>query len=165
MHEPSEIGVAMEKLKGIVRRGLHHTRIVTSGSYPLYRLMVMGAVVASLIQIVTVTVPPSLRSLGLHAAYDWFFLFLQLGGAITILIALYMENEEEPEPDHAHLSLTLEVVGLWLLGTALAVYLFGVIINNAGPPTVVVTWFGVAFLIYIGKRMREVRAAIKELRA
>lgn len=155
----------MEKLRAFYRKAIHHTRVVTSGSYPLYRLMVMGAVISGILQVVFRKTPESLKSLGLHPAYDWFFLLMQLGGALTILVALYMENEEEPEPDHAHLSLSLEQTGLFFLGTAMVVFQFGVIVNNGGPPLAAVTWFGIAFIAYIIKRMREVRRAIKELRS
>lgn len=147
-----------------LKRALRHTRVVVSGSYPLYRLMALGAFASGVVQVVRQRVPPSITQTGAPAWYDWAFTSLQLVGAVLVLVALYMETDKNPDPDRAHLSLTVELVGLWFLGTAITAYTYGVVIQNGGPPITMVSWFGIAMLVYIVRRMREIRRGIKELR-
>lgn len=147
-----------------LRRGLAHTRVVTSGSYPLYRLMALGAFISGLVQVIERRVPPSIRSAPTPGWYDYAFVGLQLLGALLILVGLYMETDKNPNPDRAHLSLTIELVGLWFLGTSIAAYTYGVLVQNHGLPITMVSWFGVAMLCYIVRRMREIRRGVRELR-
>lgn len=145
----------------------NHTRVVVSGSYPLYRLMALGAVMSGVVQLWRSKVPPSVGILyqGLPDEWDYVFIFMQLLGGVLILIALYMESDESPSSDKAHISLTVERTGLYFLGATIVVYTMGVLVQNSGLPNTMVSWFGVAFLLYLIRRASEIRKALRELRS
>lgn len=149
------------------KRFFKHTRIVTSGNYPLYRLMALAAVVSGIVQISMGKIPPSVSLLyrGLPDYWDYIFMLAQLIGGVLILVAVYMETDDNPSSDRMHLSLTIELIGLYFLLASILVYTFGVIFQNKGLPITMTSWFGIAMFIYGVKRFAEIRAGLRKMRS
>lgn len=147
----------------LVRRGLRHTRIVPSGSPPLYRLNMVGLLVSGIIQAILGDAPQSVSD-NTPEYFDWFFIGLQLIGTVAIIGALYgVENNT----DHAaklRRSLVAEFVGLVFLVTVIIVNVVAVMFYNQGPPSAPSTWLLIMFggwILYT--RLPEVKRIIKEL--
>ncbi|AER47666.1 hypothetical protein [Mycolicibacterium goodii] len=146
----------------LLRLLLSHTRIVQSGSPPLYRMLLVGNVISAILMIVDGQIPESVA----NNAPGWFdaaFIGGQLFAGILALTALYMEDGSTRHATRLHRSLSLEWAGLMFMQTINGVYFVAVTFNNSGPPTSGATWYVIMFWLWVWVRMRDIRRALKEL--
>ena len=80
------------RIVGLIGKWLRHTRIVRSGSPPLYRLMLVGVVLSGITQWYDGSSTDSVAVL----TPDWFdyaFITLTIVGGLLCLAGLYMATE------------------------------------------------------------------------
>ena len=119
-------------------------RRVASGSFPLYRFLVLGVLISGLLQVAYWEVPASVSNTSPHA-FDYVYAVMQPVGAVVILLGLYTRR--------AMLSLQLERIGGTALATAGGMYAAAVTINNGGPPLTAATWTVFAMTVYLVYRI------------
>lgn len=142
----------------VVRRLLGHTRFVPT---PLYRLLVIGQVLAGVSQLVFG--PPASVSENSPAYFDPLFCIASfVAGALT-LSGLYLVEESTTNARQLHRSFSLELVGLMLLQTVIAINVVGVIYQLGTPPTAGSTWFQIMFWLWGWFRVRDLLRVIKVL--
>lgn len=129
------------------------TRRVQSGSFPLYRLIVLGVLISGILQIGYWEPPESVVNTS-AASFDYIYLALQFAGSAILLVGLFVRR--------ALLSLNLERVGGTALATAGFMYGAAVTINNGGPPLSAATWAIIMLSVYLVFRVlweipREIR--------
>lgn len=149
---------------------LTHTRVVVSGSYPLYRLMCIAGIVSSLVTFIYHKWPASfVEATDDNTFVGIVFNCMQLAGCSLAAGAFYMHRDSEPSQEKIHLSLALERMGIVLMGAVIAVYTYGVVKQNSGAPTTWATiglvFFGL-YLVYrffeIGKAQREIQKPLEQ---
>lgn len=124
------------------------TRRVQSGSFPLYRLIVLGVLVSGILQIGYWEAPESVVNTT-AASFDYVYLTLQFAGAAFLLTGLFVRR--------AMLSLNLERIGGTALATAGFMYTAAVGLNNGGPPLSAATWAITMLSVYLVYRVfREI---------
>lgn len=155
----------MEKLKLAIIRIKRRTRRVKSGTYPLYRLIAVSAVVSAILQMSYKSWPASFESATQTEWMGWIFSTIQLLGGLSIWGALHLHDDEEPALSRVQLSLSLERTGVMLLMSVVCTYTYGVIQQNGGPPKTWATLSLVAFLFYLVYRFIEIGRALRELRS
>lgn len=129
-------------------------RRVESGSFPLYRLIVLGVLISGILQAVYWEVPPSVASTS-PQTFDFVYAGLQSAGAVVLLAGLYTRR--------AMRSLQLERIGGTALATAGFMYSAAVIGSNGGPPLTAATW--AIFMLSVYLVYRIVREIPREIRA
>ncbi|QEM41581.1 hypothetical protein SEA_FORZA_114 [Gordonia phage Forza] len=134
-----------------LKRGGHR---VLSGRYPLYRYMVVGLAVGTIVQLIHGP-PPSVR----ETVPDWvgiFYSIFQLVGAIILLAAIqYMADT----PAAAR----LERIGLVMIMTAIPIYFISICINNNGIPETWTPYLTLPIFAYGIYRTSEVTKQLREL--
>lgn len=135
-------------------------RRVASGSFPLYRFLVLGVLVSGILQAVYWEVPASVSNSS-PEMLDLIYATMQPAGALVLLIGLYTRR--------AMLSLQLERIGGTALATAGLMYAASVTINNGGPPLTAATWTVFAMTVYLVYRItieipQEITALEREAR-
>lgn len=148
----------------VIGRVLRHTRLVMSGSPPLYRLIVLGCLISAALQSIY-GVPASLGNRGTPAWFDIAVVAVQGLAALAVLVALYVTDESPTHPVRLWASLNMEAAGLTLLQTVLGLSFVAVIINNGGPFTATVTWIAFMFWVWVWTRLHGIRLALKALRS
>lgn len=155
----------MEKIAKFTRRIIRKSRIVESGSYPLYRLISLSAIISGICQMVTRTWPQSFVEATSADWAGWAFSAIQFVGGLMVWCALYMHTDSEPVLAKVQLSLSLERMGCALMISAIGTYTYGVIEQNDSFPKTWATWALMLFGIYLIYRLVEIRRALKELRS
>lgn len=145
-----------------LRCTLSHTRVVRSGSPPLYRMLALGSLCASVTQafdrdsLISVT----------RMTPDWFdypFIAFGIVGSLMILISLYMTDESKFDPERLNDSLNLEMIGLFIMQTLIVVNIVALVFYYGDPPSGMGSWFQVFFGLWSINRVREIRRAVREL--
>lgn len=155
----------MARLRNLIHRILGRTRVVESGSYPLYRLIALSATISAIMQMVTQTWPQSFVDAAATTWSGWVFSTAQLFGGLFVWIALYMHEDSEPSLSRVQLSLSLERMGCALMISVIGTYTYGVVDQNGGIPKAWATWALMFFGLYLVYRFNEIRKALKELRS
>ena len=154
----------MEIMKRFWEATIGHTRVVISGSYPLYRLFCMLGIISSILTFSYWKFPVSFSEVtdnnNLAGAI---FNSMQLVGCCAVVGSLYLHRDKDPSHAKVQLSLTIERIGCILLVPVIAAYTYGVIHQNSGPPTTWATCGLVAFGLYLIIRFFEIGNALKEL--
>lgn len=146
-----------------VRRGLRHTRIVPSGSPPLYRLNLLGLLISGIISAAIGEAPTSVEETA-SQWYSWSFIIGQLIATTMVLIGLYSEDGSSEHAAKLRRSLATEFTGLVFLQTVIIINVVAVMFMNTAPPAAPSSWLMIMFGSWIGRtRMPEIWRAIKEL--
>ena len=146
----------------VVRSALKHTRLVASGSPPLYRLMVVGAVISGIIQAANGQASIAVAD-NSFPWFDYAFITIQLLAAVGVLLSLYMIDGTRYDAAKLHRSLNIEFISLILLQTAIAVNVTAAGFFNDGIPPAQGTWFTIMFFLWALTRLWEIRRAIGDL--
>lgn len=137
------------------RRVRRYNRHVQSGSWPLYRLIMVALLISSTLSLTISSTPDSVSALAGTAA-DGLYLSAALAGSALVLVGLYIQK--------AWLSLQLERLGAILVATNAAVYAVAVIYTY-GMPTAAATWGSIALGIYCTYRaLVEIPRDLAEIR-
>lgn len=154
-----------------VGRWLAHTRFVPT---PLYRLLLGAAVVSAVLQVLF-GAPQSVTSTSQAGWFDWMFVVFQLIGAVCAIWGLYLVEGETPwslttvpheiDPEKLQRSLTLELFGLILLQTCMAIQIVATIAYNGRIPSALSTWAVIVFWAWSFFRGRDIIRAIRKLTA
>ena len=157
-----------------VGRWLSHTRFVPT---PLYRLALVAAVISGLLQLVY-GAPAAVSAQAQAGWFDWTFVGLQLVGAICALWGLYLvEGEQFPwaaasanpsaphelDPEKLQRSLTLELFGLILLQTVMAIQIAATTFDYGRPPSSLALWIVIVFWVWSFFRDRDIIRAVRKL--
>lgn len=145
-----------------LRRTLSRTRVVRSGSPPLYRMLIIGSLCASITQAVD---RDSLISVT-RMTPDWFdYPFIALGiiASLMILVSLYMTDENKFDPERLNDSLNLELIGLLILQTLIVVNIVALVFYYRDSPSGMGSWFQVFFGVWSINRCREIRRVVRDL--
>lgn len=138
-------------------------RKVTSGPYPLYRLLVIAVLVACACQL-WLGVPASMAMAAGSVNLDLLFLWFQVTGGLLVFSSFYI--------DRAVLSLQIERAGCITLATASAMYFAAIsIFTITALPVSAPVWMGLFFAFYLLRRvfyeiphqLEEVREAAKQV--
>lgn len=134
----------------------HGWRRVTSGSFPLYRLLMTALLISAVLGLTVGSAPDSVtEAAGLTG--DILYLSAQLAGSGLVILALHIRK--------AWMSLQLERLGTIAVATNSAIYAVAVI-NTYGLPTAAATWGAGALGLYCTYRaLREIPRELRELRA
>lgn len=137
---------------------LAHTRIVPT---PLYRLMLLAWLVSG---IVCLFYGPSasIQSQG-PAWFDWTFVGLQITGSALALVGLYSVENNTQHATRLHLSLNLELLGLILLQTVIALQITATTFDQGRPPVTGGTWMAAIFCVWSFIRARDILRAVSAL--
>lgn len=156
---------------------IRNSRVVESGSFPLYRLMMVGSVISGIILLTIGKIPASIQDASPNDSWKYLTLFFQALGGILALCGLYYDitrikviseglNKIEISSIRLHRSLILERTGVIMTIIVILSYLWGVIWQNHSVPAAQATWFGIIFAWYlIRTRLPEISRAIKELKS
>lgn len=134
-----------------LKRGGH---IIDSGRYPLYRYLVLGLAVGTVVQLIHGP-PPSVH----ETVPDWvgiFYSVFQLVGALILLAAIQLMDDTPA-------AVRLERIGLIMIMTAIAVYFGSICINNNGIPETFTPYLTLPIVAYGIYRISEVTRQLKEL--
>ncbi|QOR56182.1 membrane protein [Gordonia phage Linetti] len=165
----------MERMKRAVRVGagtfrktiravFGHTRIVASGSYPLYRLICIGGVISAVLTLSYRSWPASFaETTDDSTVAGVIFSAMQLAGCVSVLVGMYFHADADPLPSKVQKSLAIERFGTVLLIPVIAAYTYGVIKSNGGPPTTWATLCLAAFGVYLVLRFLEIGRALEEV--
>lgn len=156
----SGLATLIQKIRAI----LDHSRVVVSGSKPLYRGLCVAGVVSGILQFSMRRWPPSFVDATDGVGYLYVFGGMQIVGCLAILVGLYMHKDSEPSLHKVSTSLALERAGAALLVPVIASYTWGVIKLNGGPPSAWATLGLVAFGYYLCIRFYEIGESLKTLR-
>lgn len=133
-------------------------RRVLSGSYPLYRLIVVGIFLSAVLQLVTGRLPRTVAHMthGLTVTYECFLIF-QILGAVMIVASFALNR--------ALLSLQVERIGAIALTASCAIYVASAWIFG-GVATSPSTWTMTALMVYLVWRItleipKEVRGVVQ----
>lgn len=151
----------MRALKGLCR-ALRHTRIVQSGSPPLYRILALTVVFSAISQMFAQEAPESVNALT-SDWFDWAFIGFTALGGVLVLVGLYLTDENRFHATRLADSLNTERFGLSLLMTVIAVNIVAVWIFYGRPPTGMGSWFQIGFWVWSWTRLWDIRKALKEL--
>lgn len=143
-------------------RALTHTRIVKSGSPPLYRLMLVGVVMSAIVQAYDGSSTDSVAVLT-PDWFDWLFIGLTALGGLLGLIGLYMIDENRYHASRLAASLNVERVGLAWTMTVIVINIVAVVAYYDRPPTSMGSWFQIIFWAWGWTRLWEIRKALREL--
>lgn len=113
--------------------------------HPLYRTGMWGLMAASVVQLVTQELPPSIRD-GSPSWFDKWYAFGSPLGAALILFALLTKLK-------IYTSLQIERIGCILTCLFGISYILAVAINNEGLPQAQSSWLTVVFSLYCGYRI------------
>ena len=130
------------------------TRHVESGSFPLYRLVVLGILISALLQAFLWSVPVSVAA-AIPGALIYAYWAFQAGGAAILLTGLYTER--------AMRSLHLERTGAITLAASGFLFFVAVWIGTGALPLSSGTW--VIFMLSIYLVYRVLKEIPKEIRA
>ncbi|QGH75267.1 membrane protein [Mycobacterium phage Quesadilla] len=160
-----------------VGRWLAHTRFVPT---PLYRLILVAAVISSVLQLVF-GAPVSVSAVARSESFSWAFVALQLAGAVLALIGLYLVEGESPppwtttgpdiaaaerakiNPEKLHRSLSIELLGLIFLQTVIAVQLAASAFDQGRIPSSLAIWVLAVFWGWSFFRDRDILRAMRKL--
>ena len=149
----------MAPIRRAVRRFLGHTRFVPT---PLYRLLVLGQIIAGICQL-TIGPPSGVSTAEPPHYFVIGFCVTSLVAGTLMLAGLYLVEESTTDAEKLHRSFTLELVGLVLLQTVIAANTVGVIFDLGTPPTSGATWFQIMFWCWAWFRIRDLVRVIKVL--
>lgn len=162
----------MANVTVVVGRWLAHTRFVPT---PLYRLILMAAVVSAVLQL-GYGAPDSVSQTSQSSLFDWAFVGFQLVGAVSALCGLYLVEGELPapwvvasgehpaiDPSKLQRSLTLELFGLILLQTVMAVQIVASTAYAGRIPSALSTWMVMVFWAWSFFRDRDIIRALRRL--
>ncbi|WP_263999399.1 hypothetical protein [Mycobacterium yunnanensis] len=145
-----------------LRAALSHTRVVESGSFPLYRVLLACSFISSVTQAFDRQATVSVTSITPDWG-DWLFIVCQGGASVAILVALYMIDANKDHATRLHDSLSLEFIGLVILQTIIAINVIAVCFYYHRPPTGQGTWFQIGFSFWCSFRLWDIRKAIRTL--
>lgn len=146
----------------ILGRALRRTRIVPSGSPPLYRILILMSVISSITQALDRQATVSVTSIA-PTWFDWAFVTVQLTASLAVLAGLYMVDENKFHAQRLNDSLNLEFIGLAFLQTAILVNVTAIVFYYDRPPTGQGSWFQIGFWFWCFFRMWDIRQAIRKL--
>ena len=162
-------------LRARVAGWLAHTRFVPT---PLYRLILIAAVISSVLQLVY-GAPVSVQNTSDASWFDWAFVIVQLVGAVLALTGLYLVEGETPppwisvadvvrgraeiNPEKLHRSLSIELLGLIFLQTVIAVQLAASSFDQGRPPSSLAIWALAVFWAWSFFRDRDILRALRKL--
>lgn len=154
------LAVAVKRVTVWARRWLKHTRFVPTH---LYRLLLLAALVSSVLQLVY-GAPASVQSAtGAAIWMDWMFVGLQLAGSVLALWGLYLVNDNAAHATHLARSLLLELLGLIMLQTSIAVGLVAAVDYQGRVPSALATWLVFTFWVWSFLRDRDIWFAMRAL--
>ena len=142
----------------VVRRFLGHTRFVPT---PLYRLLVVGQVLAGVCQL-TFGAPASVSDNSPHY-FDLAFCMMSFTAGALMLGGLYLVEANTTDPIKLHRSFSMELLGLVLLQTVIAISVAGVLFQLGTPPTSGATWFQIMFWCWGWFRVHDLVRVIRLL--
>lgn len=145
-----------------VCRYLRHTRVVQSGSPPLYRLLALATVASAVAQSFAQAAPESVAALT-PGWFDWAFTSLTGVGGALVLVGLYMTDENRFHATKLADSLNIERFGLSLMMTVIAVNIVAVWFFYGRPPASTGSWLQIGFWFWSWTRLWDIRKALKEL--
>lgn len=152
----------MRRVTCWVRRSLRHTRIVPSGSPPLYRLLLVGTVLSGVAQAFDREATLSVAALTPWWV-DWLFIGFTLLSGLCALAGLYLIDEHKFHATKLAASLQLERFGLSTLMTVVAVNQAAVVFYYDQLPTSGGSWFQIMFWCWAWTRLWEIHKALREL--
>lgn len=123
-------------------------RRVDSGTWPLYVILLVSTLAASVVQLIRWESSPSVAEQS-PGWFDTWFIVVQPVGAIVVLVALFAVR-------NLVASLQLERIGCLALITVGLAYVFAVILNRTGLPTGYGTWLSLGFSTYCAYRVHEI---------
>ncbi|QBP32587.1 hypothetical protein SEA_GODPHATHER_14 [Mycobacterium phage GodPhather] len=141
---------------------MRHTRVVKSGSPPLYRMLTFGMLCSGIAQAFDRETPSSISSVT-PTWFDVLFIAWTIIGALVVLVALYMTDESKFHARHLGDSLNLEWIGLSMMLTCITVNTVAVFFFYDRPPTSGGSWFQIAFGVWGCIRLRDIRRAVRQL--
>lgn len=155
-----------------VGRWLSHTRFVPT---PLYRLMLIAAGISAGLQLIF-GAPAAVTAQADATWFDWAFVGFQLAGAVAAIWGLYLvegenappwaENPGDPhEIDAGKLqrSLTLELFGLLMLQTVMAIQITASSFDLGRVPSSLALWMVIVFWSWAWFRVRDIVRALRRL--
>lgn len=155
-----------------VTRWLSHTRFVPT---PIYRLILLAAGISASLQLVY-GAPDSVTATSGSSLFDWLFVGFQLVGAVSAIWGLYLvEGENAPpwaespgdhhtmDPSKLQRSLTLELFGLILLQTVIAIQIVASSAYAGRIPSALATWMMIVFWLWSFFRDRDIIRALRRL--
>lgn len=135
---------------------MNPSRRVDSGSYPLYRMIMLSSLISACMQIITGRVPGSVDEAG-GLITDVAYLAAQIIGCSLIIASFWIGR--------AWLSLQVERIGCLCAATNVGIYVVTVV-SSSGMPVAAATWGAIAVGVYCAYRgLWEIRQEIKELHA
>lgn len=148
----------------LLRRALSHTRVVETGSFPLYRVLVACSFISSITQAFDRKATISVTSITPDWG-DWLFIGAQGAASIMVVTALYMIDANRYHATKLNDSLNLEFIGLVILQTVIAINVVAVTFYYNRPPTGQGSWFQIGFSFWCFFRLWDIRKAIRKLTA
>lgn len=152
----------LRSTRSVLVRALGHTRVVESGSPPLYRLLVVGVVISGIAQAFAQEAPESITA-QTPPWFDYAFIGFTLMSGILILVGLYLVDENRYHARKLADSLSIERLGLAFLMTVIAVNVVAVVFYYGRPPTSMASWWQIMFWLWGWGHLGEIRKTLGEL--
>ncbi|AKG94818.1 hypothetical protein SEA_COROFIN_19 [Mycobacterium phage Corofin] len=142
---------------------VRHTRYVYSGSPPLYRLMMIGTVLSAVAQAFDRDATLSVASY-LPTWADWLFIGAQFVAGLMVWVSLYLVDENREHATRLNDSLYLELLGLIVMQTVIAVNVVAVAFYYGRQPTGQGSWLQIMLSVWIWTRIRDILRTLRKLR-
>lgn len=142
---------------------MRHTRRVTSGNYPLYRILIVCSLLSAIAQALNRQATESVSAVA-PAWFDWTFIGLQGLAAGLILWGLYWSDDTHYDQERFNDSLNLEFAGLLFMQTVITVNMVAVVFYYDRPPTTQGSWLQIGLWFWIWFRGWEIYKVIRGLR-
>lgn len=150
-------------LRSVLGRALGHTRRVTSGNYPLYRILIVCSLAAAVAQAMDRNATMSVSAIA-PTWFDWSFIGAQAVASLMVLWALYSYDEANYDQERFNDSLNLEFIGLLFMQTVITVNLVAVMFYYGRPPTSQGSWLQIGLWFWIWFRAWEIWRTMRGLR-
>lgn len=139
------------RLSKAIRSGGHQ---IVSGRYPLYRLVMLGYFVGSLVQLF-MGAPPSVANTT-DISVQHFYLLAQLLGSVLILISIQFLQDTAR-------AARIERIGLLWLLSAILIHVGSVCVNNSGLPKTAQIYVIAGIGVYCSYRLWEINKNLRTL--
>lgn len=159
---PRRVGLCTLIVVEVFRQALLHTRVVQSGSPPLYRLLVIGVIISAVFQGFAQEAPESITA-QTPGWFDWAFIGFTGVSGVLILAGLYLIDENRFHARRLADSLMMERLGLAFLMTVIAVNIVAVVFYYGRPPTGMGSIWQCMFWLWGWTRLRDIRKALRGL--
>lgn len=156
------VAYPLRRSRDALRHALLHTRVVQSGSPPLYRMMIIGVIASGISQAFAAEAPESITA-QTPPWFDYAFIGFTLLSGILVLAGLYLIDENRYHASKLADSLSIERLGLSFLMTVIAVNIVAVMFYYGRPPTGMGSWWQIAFWLWGWGRLGEIRKTLGEL--